>query len=264
MITVRKLSSLSEPTRLRKSARVLASVIRDPRKVSRRYRRELLQLIASEKALPEGLRAHAAELATHDLSQDLHPHLLSGLLSHLEAVLGLEPAEWDLVDVGTPSEIGDAATMGRQPVAVSLFVEHIRSPFNLGSIVRTAAAFGIRDIAVGDGVAAHRHPRFRRSAMGADTFCRLVEGVSLPESRPGRPLVALETGGTPVSRFAFPASGVLLIGSEELGLSPQALAAADHRITVPMAGPKASLNVGVAVGIVLSWWTAQMSGVSPE
>jgi TrmH family RNA methyltransferase len=69
------------------------------------------------------------------------------------------------------------------------------------------------------------------------------------------PVFALETGGTPLDEFTFPRKGICIIGSEELGVSPQALERASYgRVTIPMKGLKASLNVGVAFGILMQKW----------
>ena len=69
------------------------------------------------------------------------------------------------------------------------------------------------------------------------------------------PVFALETGGTPIEKFNFPQKGICIIGSEELGISPQALKRATYgTVTIPMIGLKASLNVGVAFGILMQKW----------
>ena len=93
-----------------------------------------------------------------------------------------------------------------------------------------------------------------RSGMGCIetlgyTRCSLDE---LPEDKP---VFVLETGGTPISEFEFPDEGIVIIGSEELGVSPEALKRASYgRVTIPMTGLKASLNVGVAFGILMQSW----------
>jgi TrmH family RNA methyltransferase len=54
----------------------------------------------------------------------------------------------------------------------------------------------------------------------------------------------------------------MIVGSEELGVSPQALAAADAslgRVSIPTWGAKGSLNVSVAFGIALQAWAFQLS-----
>ena len=60
----------------------------------------------------------------------------------------------------------------------------------------------------------------------------------------------------------FPVAGVVLVGSEELGLSPEALRLADEkrgRVSIPLAGAKRSLNVSVAFGILMYAWQASLS-----
>ena len=78
---------------------------------------------------------------------------------------------------------------------------------------------------------------------------------SLDELPQDLPIFTLETGGTPIDEFDFPQQGICIIGSEELGVSPQALQKATYgRVTIPMKGLKASLNVGVAFGILMQKW----------
>ena len=116
-------------------------------------------------------------------------------------------------------------------------MEELRSPFNLGSIARSAEAFG---------------------AFAALPVTRCEE----PAATPRVPIFALESGGTSIEAFPFPQHGVCLVGSEELGLSPKALARADAslgRCTIPLHGAKGSLNVGVACGILLAHWTTRLS-----
>jgi len=74
---------------------------------------------------------------------------------------------------------------------------------------------------------------------------------------------ALELGGTPLDKFKFPKQGTVLIGSEELGLSPEALALADAglgRVSIAMAGAKRSLNVATAFGILMQKWYTALAG----
>ena len=77
---------------------------------------------------------------------------------------------------------------------------------------------------------------------------------------PNLPIFVLETGGTPLRDFVFPKEGIVIIGSEELGVSPEALAKGTYgQVTIPMKGMKASLNVGVAFGILMEAWTSYIA-----
>ena len=97
-------------------------------------------------------------------------------------------------------------------------------------------------------------PRAVRSGMGCIEMMG-YERVPLEALPEDMPVFALETGGTPIEEFKFPERGICIIGSEELGVSPQALSRADYgRVSIPMTGLKASLNVGVAFGILMQKW----------
>jgi TrmH family RNA methyltransferase len=67
----------------------------------------------------------------------------------------------------------------------------------------------------------------------------------------------METGGVPLEEFPFPRRAVLIVGSEELGVSPRGLAAADAslgRVSIVTFGAKGSLNVSAAFGIAMQAW----------
>ena len=174
------------------------------------------------------------------------------------AAAGSFPAEWDLIVPGSAS--AELASSGSVPrpyfPGIFAYAEDIRSPFNLGSVFRTAEAFGAERLFISPLCVPPEHPRALRSAMGCVDFIpwerRALE--DLPENVP---VFALETGGTPIEEFDFPERGMVIIGSEELGISPEGLARATYgRVSIPMKGIKASLNVGVAFGILMQFWTA--------
>jgi len=179
------------------------------------------------------------------------------LLRHrLAGHLGVETADWDLQ--APPDRIGEVV---RFPFSV--WLDDLRSPFNVGSILRTAEAYGFSAVHPSPFTPGLEHPRTRRSAMGAEKHLK-VEPLSLADLKTlwgDRPVFALELGGTPVDRFAFPPEGLVLLGGEELGLGPGALAWADAsagRVSLPLYGHKASLNVGVAFGVLAAAWCASV------
>jgi TrmH family RNA methyltransferase len=68
-------------------------------------------------------------------------------------------------------------------------------------------------------------------------------------------IFALELGGTPLRDFRFPKTGIVIVGSEELGVSAGILGLCGlGKVSIPMAGAKASLNAGVAFGILMAAW----------
>ena len=93
-----------------------------------------------------------------------------------------------------------------------------------------------------------------RSGMGCIETLGYTR-CSLDELPKDKPIFVLETGGTPIQEFKFPKEGIVIIGSEELGVSPEALRKATYgTVSIPMTGLKASLNVGVAFGILMQEW----------
>jgi TrmH family RNA methyltransferase len=133
---------------------------------------------------------------------------------------------------------------------------------------RTAESFGVERIILSPFCADPSHKRAERTAMGCIDIIpwerhELFTGPFSSEYFANQlqlPVFALETGGIPLDEFPFPRRGILIAGSEELGVSPQALAAADAslgRVSIPCHGTKASLNVSVAFGIALQRWAAK-------
>ena len=171
-------------------------------------------------------------------------------------LLGTFPAEWDLVIAPHSSGTAEDGTVRARDFfpGVCVYAEDIRSPFNIGSIFRTAEAMGAEKVLISPHCIDPTQPRAIRSGMG----CIETMGwdrVSLEELPEDIPVFALETGGTDINEFKFPERGICIIGSEELGVSPEALARATYgTVTIPMKGLKASLNVGVAFGILMEKW----------
>ena len=175
----------------------------------------------------------------------------------LRLASGQSTADWDLVDHNQLSEEG--GRQGHFVPGLRVFLEDIRSPFNVGTILRTAEAFGFEEVLLSSDCADPRHPRAARSSMGAVDLIPWRR-CSLPELQDLGPLLALELGGVHIDDFSFPAKAVLVLGSEELGISDPALVlAGQRRLTIPMLGAKASINVAVAFGIAAHAWVASIS-----
>lgn len=175
----------------------------------------------------------------------------------LLAILGTFPAEWDLVIAPhntNKTDDGQLVDAREFYEGIFIYAEDIRSPFNLGSIFRTAEAMGAEKIFVSPLCTSPEQPRAARSAMGCIETLGW-ERMALEDLPKDMPVFVLETGGTPIGEFVFPKKGICIIGSEELGCSPEALARATYgRVSIPMKGLKASLNVGVALGVLLQKW----------
>lgn len=181
--------------------------------------------------------------------------------NHLLGIIGTFPAEWDLVIAPhSPSADGEGVIRQRSFYpGICVYAEDIRSPFNLGSIFRTAEAMGAEKVYISPFCTNPEQNRAIRSGMGCIETLGW-ERKSLAELPEDMPVFVLETGGTPIDSFVFPAKGICIIGSEELGVSPQAIDRASYGcVSIPMKGLKASLNVGVAFGILMQKWIESLS-----
>ena len=223
------------------------------------YTKQIARVLLKDPKLSEEAAKEIDQLIHTEPFDELR--LCNVARNHLLAIIGTFPAEWDLV-IAPHANPNDEKGLVRQRSffpGIAVYAEDIRSPFNLGSIFRSAEAMGAEKVYISPFCTDPQQPRAIRSGMGCIetmgyTRCSLNE---LPEDLP---VFALETGGTDINEFKFPKQGICIIGSEELGVSPQALARATYgRVTIPMKGLKASLNVGVAFGILMQKWVESLS-----
>jgi len=266
MIPLYKLERLPAGQRRRKLALLLAAQERLLAGVSGceaadpDYIRGLVRLALSDDKIDSVLSSDMTQLQGSALSSGELLRLCNHARHALLAAIGTFPAEWDLI-VPDPDSIsaGEALSPKRRFYpGMMAYAEDIRSPFNIGSIFRTAEAFGAEKLLISPLCVSPAHPRAQRSAMGCVDYLpwEQIPLEALPEAMP---VFALETGGIPIQEFDFPPKGVVIVGSEELGISSEGLARASYgRVSIPMTGIKASLNVGVAFGILMQAWTAYL------
>jgi tRNA G18 (ribose-2'-O)-methylase SpoU len=163
-----------------------------------------------------------------------------------------------------PSRLHLRSLMESAPPRTTIVVcVGIQDPENLGSIVRSSAAFGVQAVVLGPSCADPFSRRVARTSMGANLKVPIVESrdfksdlLSLRRDFDVR-LVAtvLEESGRPLSAAERPERTALLLGSEGLGLEPEWVELCDHRVTIPMSRGVDSLNVSVAAGICLHYFT---------
>lgn len=162
-----------------------------------------------------------------------------------------KPADWAGVAV-LPAE----AAAGDPYGDFAVVCEQVADPGNLGTIVRTSRALGVRDIVLTDEVTDLFSRRVIGAARGTVLGCRVRRFAD-----PGRAVASLRESGfqvvaaSPHGRHLqsmAPLSGsrvALVVGNEAHGASQATLAAADLVVQIPMAEAVESLNVGVAAGI---------------
>ena len=146
-----------------------------------------------------------------------------------------------------------------------LLLEDVQDPGNLGTIVRTAEAFGIDGLFLTPGCCDLYNPKVLRGSMGgvfrlpaARTEDLPALLVSLKDAGLSCFACVAENGAQPVQNAELGAGAVCLIGNEGAGLRPETVAACGRRITIPMSGRAESLNASIAASIVL--WEMTRSG----
>lgn len=272
MIEPQKLHQLSGGQKRRKLALTFGALERDiagiPEKgmeynfknMSRAtYTKKIAEIVLQDPKLPKSAYDELTSLLKEEPFDERR--VCNCARNHLLEIIGTFPAEWDLVIAPHKNPIAEDGTVIERNFypGTAVYAEDIRSPFNLGSIFRTAEGMGAEKVYISPGCVDPEQPRAVRSGMGCiETMgWERIAVEALPEDIP---VFALETGGTPIDEFKFPEKGICIIGSEELGVSPQALKRASYgTVTIPMIGLKASLNVGVAFGILMQKWCEFLS-----
>ncbi|GAB2838194.1 RNA methyltransferase [Actinocorallia aurea] len=147
------------------------------------------------------------------------------------------------------------ATEGR----LGLLVESVTQPFNIGSIFRTAAVFGVEHLWLAGNATPPTHPNAQKTALGTDRLVpwdhagTVADAVKKARAQ-GFKVVALELTGDakPLHEADLAGNVCLAVGGEDHGCSPALLAAADSVAYIPQVGRVGSLNVAVATAVALS------------
>ena len=138
------------------------------------------------------------------------------------------------------------------PYGCTLFVP-FQDPENVGTVIRSAAAFGVAQVVLLREAAHPFHPRGSRGAGPALFQLPLRQGPSLGDLRPGEaPLIALDTSGPELSEAPFPDTFGLVVGVEGPGL-PGSLRLGERRRIAIEPGVE-SLNAATATAIALYVW----------
>jgi len=133
-----------------------------------------------------------------------------------------------------------------------VFLERIQDAGNVGTILRSAAAFGIGHAVLGPGCADAWSPKVLRAGMGAHFSLQVLEAKDLPaaiERFGDRIACTVVRGGTPLRDADLSGRLGWIFGSEGQGVSPALAARAALRITIPVPGTAESLNVAAAAAI---------------
>ncbi len=172
------------------------------------------------------------------------------------------------VVVASPEELQKASTFSSNDSAIAIAeiptarpadfsklviaLDDINDPGNLGTILRFADWYGIKDVIVSPNTADEFNPKVVNSSMGA--FARvnvirtdLVECLKAAQV----PILGAFLEGESVHDKSLPEPAILLMGNESHGISEELAKLVTDKITIPRFGHAESLNVAMATGIIL-------------
>jgi RNA methyltransferase, TrmH family len=199
----------------------------------RRWRDKLGLLVAEGEDLVEA--ASNAGLEPVELliaGETVEPELLAGVsaLAHPPRVIAVYRR--------------DDLPRGLRPATLALW--HVSDPGNVGTLLRSADAFGA-GVALSAGCADLTGSKALRASMGA-AFRVPVSGFDAPQ---GRRIALVARGGVPLPEVELDGDVVFVLGAERDGLPKDVLARCDVQASIPQTGDAESLNVAMAGTVAL-------------
>lgn len=139
--------------------------------------------------------------------------------------------------------------------SLTILLDGIQDPGNLGTIVRIADWYGIRNIICSTDCVDVFNPKTIQATMGSflrvDVWYADLAGFL---SRAALPVYGALMSGTSLHGITFSRNGLLLIGNEGKGISEQLIPYITHPVTIPRFGGAESLNAGIATAVICDAW----------
>ena len=221
------------------------------------WAQESVYIIEGPKMLEEAIKAKCVIekiYATKDWKGDLGnsggdieevDDIMLGRISHLQ----------------TPNQVLALVQKNQKPALIeygkqlTLVLDGIQDPGNLGTIIRTADWFGLTDILVTEDTAGVYNPKVIQSTMGSCFRVNIhVSKVENILSKEKLPVIGTLLSGASIYSNKLPTFGFLVIGNESKGIRSPVQSLITHPVSIPKFGGAESLNAAVATGIVLSHW----------
>ena len=141
---------------------------------------------------------------------------------------------------------------------LAILLDDVQTPFNVGAIVRTAAAERVERLFLTGSAISPGHPKSRKTSLGTERYLEWEQHETAAAAvdavrAAGYRLVGIELadGAVPLFEARLDGDVCLAVGHEDRGLSPTVLAACDQVAVVPQLGKVGSLNVSHATAIAI-------------
>lgn len=224
---------------------------------NKKYRAEYGEfLVEGEKGLDE-LLASDFEIVRIFCSEDFagqripsHPELKDAVIAPADAIGAVSTFKSNTAGVAIVKQKRFFPSQNFEKV--TLILDQINDPGNLGTIIRLADWYGIRNVVCSPETVEFYNPKVISSTMGSFTRVNVFY-TPLPVFLRGLdfPVYGADLEGANVHRHRFEEKIGLVIGSESHGISPEVSALLTTRITIPRFGAAESLNAAMATGIIL-------------
>ncbi len=142
---------------------------------------------------------------------------------------------------------------------ISLVLDSVQTPYNVGTIIRTSAALGVEHLWLAGATESPTHNKTNKTALGTQRYVEwtVVDdpiGAMTAARDAGYAVVGVELaeGAEPLHELDLGGDVCLVVGHEDRGLRKATLAACDRFGYIPQVGKVGSLNVGVACSIAVS------------
>ncbi|MBC8032827.1 MAG: RNA methyltransferase [Chitinophagaceae bacterium] len=212
----------------------------------------IIELLNSPSIL---LKALYATEEWWNVNKDVYESLAPGM--------AIEIKEYELEKISALSTPNQVMGIFHQPIydkvtsfnnCISLMLDGIQDPGNMGTIIRIADWFGAEYIIASEESAEIYNPKVVQATMGSigrvqviyDDLLRLIKAI------PAVPIYAASLEGKDITEYKKITEGIILIGNESKGIQVPLLQSATHQVTISKRGKAESLNAAVAAGIILS------------
>ncbi len=166
-----------------------------------------------------------------------------------------------MTDTNTPQGIVAVCKMPTYELVKQeklLFLDRVQDPGNVGTIIRTADAFGFDAVLLSDGCADIYSPKVIRATMGSMFHFPILQKVSFSELKSFNNTIyssCLESSSNFLGDFEIEKPFVLVIGNEGQGISKEVKNITDKFVKINMEGNAESLNASIAAGILMYEFT---------
>jgi RNA methyltransferase, TrmH family len=216
-----------------------------------------------EEAIRSGLRFRAVFFS--ESAAVRAENLLSQLGDQVETLLLPDKLFASAVPSDAPQGVAGLArwrkfsledVLAKSKAGPLLAIAGVQDPGNLGTILRSAEAFGAGGVLLGEGTVSPFNPKVVRASAGSVfrlpvARAKLSRALGLMKEQSLRRVATASHKGTPLAQANLSGPLAIFVGSEGAGLSRDLIKEMDEIVAIPQAPQVESLNVGVATSIVL-------------